>query len=51
MPVEIHQDYAADWGSKYRRPSGGAAALEPQQMVAFYADFVEGLDSPWERKA
>lgn len=51
VPVEVHQDYAADWGSKYRRQSGGSAALAPQDVVDFYADFVEGLESPWGRKA
>ncbi len=51
VPVEIRQDYAADWGHKYRRNSDGSAALAPQDVMDFYADFVDSLESPWGRKA
>lgn len=51
VPVEIHQDYAADWGHKHGRKTVGSAALAPQDAVAFYADFVEDVESPWGHQA
>ena len=49
VPVEVQQGYVADWGRKHRRQSGGSAALAPQDVMDFYADFVDSLESPWGR--
>lgn len=47
VPVEIQPGHAADWGHK----KGRKTAVAAQDAAAFYADFVEGVESPWGRQA
>lgn len=51
VPAQIYQGYAADWGSKYHHKTAEPAAVELQDLMAGYADFVKALASPWKNEA